>query len=140
LLNRNTGRGVLLLLIALLFLIQAPRYAIGSFSSPGSGLFPLIVASLLFVMGAAIVFRSYFTQPVPVDVRFRSIALISTALVGFALLSEYVNMLLGIAFMTTVACRAGEDVSIRRTLVIGVTLCLIAFAMKWLLAVPLPLY
>jgi hypothetical protein len=138
--NQNVGRGLLLAAIALIFLVQAPGYQIGSLSRPGPGLFPVIVASILLFIGMVIVARSYFMEAVPLDFHFRNLALIATALIGFAVVSEYVNMLAGIAFMTTVASLASEDFSIPRTATIAGALCLIAFAMKRFLGVQLPLY
>jgi Tripartite tricarboxylate transporter TctB family len=138
--NQNTGRGLLLVAVALLFLFQAPRYAIGSFNEPGPGLFPVIVASILLVIGIAIVLRSHFSEAVPLDFRIRNIALIAASLVGFALVSEYVNMLVGIAVMVTMASLASDDFSIPRTAAIIVALCLVAVAMKKGLGVQLPLY
>ena len=138
--NQNIGRGLLLAAVALIFLVQAPRYTIGSLSRPGPGLFPAIVASLLLIIGIAIVVRSHFIEPVPFEFRFRNIALIAAGLVGFALVSEYVNMVAGIAVMATMASLASEDFSIPRTAVIIVVLCLVAVAMKKGLGVQLPLY
>ena len=138
--NQNTGRGLLLAAVALLFLFQAPRYTIGSLSRPGPGLFPVMVAGLLLIISIAMLARSYFIEAVPLDFRIRNIALVTTGLIGFALISEYVNMLAGIAFMTTLASYASVDFSIQRTAIITVALCLIAFAMEKGLGVLLPLY
>src|SRR5262249_38336278 len=115
-------------------------YTIGSLGRPGPGLFPFIVSSTLLLIGAVIVVRSYLTEAVPLDFRIRNIALIAASLVGFALVSEYVNMLLGIAVLVTIASFASEDFSIPRTAAITVVLCLVAAAMKKLLGVQLPLY
>jgi hypothetical protein len=138
--NQNTGRGLLLAAVALLFLFQAPRYTIGSLSRPGPGLFPVIVAGILLIIGIAIVVRSHFIAFVPLDLRVRNIALIAASLVGFALVSEYVNMLAGIAVMVTMASLASDDFSIPRTAAIIVVLCLVAVAMQKGLGVQLPLY
>jgi hypothetical protein len=138
--NQNTGRGLLLATVALLFLVQAPHYTIGSLSKPGPGLFPVIVAGILLVIGIAIVVRSRFSEAVPLDFRVRNIALIAASLVGLALVSEYVNMLAGIAVMVTMASLASDDFSIPRTATITVALCLVAVAMKKGLGVQLPLY
>jgi hypothetical protein len=138
--NQNTGRGLLLAAVALLFLFQAPSYTIGSLSRPGPGLFPVIVAGALLVIGIAIIVRSQFTEPVPLDFRIRNIALIAASLVGFVLVSEYVNMFAGIAVMVTIASLASDDFSIPRTAAIIVVLCLVAVAMKKGLGVQLPLY
>ncbi len=138
--NQNTARGLLLAAVALFFLLQAPGFTIGSLSRPGPGLFPLIVAGLLLLIGLVIVVRSRFIEAVPLDFRFRNIALVAASLVCFALVSEYVNMLAGIAVMVTMASLASDDFSIPRTATITVALCLVAFAMKKVLGVQLPLY
>jgi hypothetical protein len=138
--NQNTGRGLLLAAVALVFLVQAPGYKIGSLSRPGPGLFPVIVAGTLLIIGIAIVVRSHFSEVVPLDCRVRNIALIAASLVGFALVSEYVNMLAGIAVMATIASLASDDFSIPRTAAIIVALCCVAVAMKKGLGVQLPLY
>ena len=87
-----------------------------------------------------IVVRSRFIEAVPLDFRFRNIALVAASLVCFALVSEYVNMLAGIAVMATMASLASDDFSIPRTAAITGALCLVAFAMKKCLGVQLPLY
>jgi hypothetical protein len=138
--NQNTGRGVLLAVVALIFLVQAPNYTVGSLSRPGPGLFPVMVASTLLVIAIAVVVRSYFIEAVPFEFRLRNIVLIAASLICFALVSEYVNMLAGIAVMTTMASFASEDFTIPRTAIIVVALCIIAYAMKRLLGVQLPLY
>jgi hypothetical protein len=138
--NQNTGRGLLLAAVALLFLVQAPRYTFGSLSKPGPGLFPIIVAGLLLIIGIVIVVRSQLMEAAPLDFRFRNIALITAGLVSFALVSHYVNMLAAIAVLTTMASVASDDFSIPRTAAIIVTLCVIAVAMQKGLGVQLPLY
>jgi len=138
--NQNTWRGLLLAAVALLFLLQAPSYPMGSLSKPGSGLFPVLVAGSLLIIGMAIVVRSHFIEAVPLDFHVRNIALIAASLVSFALVSEYVNMLAGIAVMTTMASLASDDFSIPRTAAITAGLCLVAIAMMKGLGVQLPLY
>ena len=138
--NQNTGRGLLLAAVAFFFLVQAPKLTIGSLSRPGPGLFPVMVASLLLLIAIVIVVRSRFIEAVPLDFRFRNIALIAASLVTFTLVSEFVNMLAGVAVMVTLASLASEDFSIPRTATIVGALCLIAFAMKRLLGVQRPLY
>jgi Tripartite tricarboxylate transporter TctB family len=136
--NQNTGRGLLLAGVALLFLFQATRYTIGNLREPGPGLLPVIVAGILLVIGIAIVVRSHFSEAVPLDFHVRNIALIAASLVGFPLVSEYVNMLVGIAVRVTMASLASDDFSMPRTA--AIILCLVAVAMKKGLGVQLPLY
>jgi len=138
--NQNSARGLLLAAVALFFLLQAPGYTIGSLSRPGPGLFPLLVSGLLLLVSLAIFVRSRFIEVVPLDFRIRNIALVTASLVSFALVSEFVNMLAGIAVMVTMASLASDDFSIPRTATIAVALCLVAVAMKKGLGVQLPLW
>jgi hypothetical protein len=138
--NQNVGRGLLLAAVALFFLVQAPGLTIGSLSRPGPGLFPLMVASSLLTIALVILVRSRFIEAVPFDFHFRNIALVAASLLCFAVISEYVNMFTGIAVMSTMVSLASDDFSIRRAATIAGILCLVAFAMKRLLGVQLPLY
>jgi hypothetical protein len=138
--NQTVGRGLLLAAVALFFLLQAPSLTIGSLSRPGPGLFPFLISSTLVVIAVVIVGRSFFIAAMPLEFQFRNIALIAASLVSFALVSEFVNMIAGIAVMATMASYASEDFSIPRTATIVAALCAIAVAMKKLLGVQLPLY
>ena len=138
--NQNVGRGLLLAAVSLFFLVQAPQLNIGGLSRPGPGLFPVIVACLLRFLAVVMLVRSRLIESVPLDFRFRNILLIAAALLSFALVSEFVNMLAGIVVMASIASFASPDFSIPRTATIAAALCAMAFAMKKLLGVQLPLY
>ncbi len=61
--NRNFIRGLVLMAIALLFgLVSQQNYSIGQFSRSGPGLFPLMVSSILFLIGLITVVRSRFVE------------------------------------------------------------------------------
>ena len=84
--------------------------------------------------------RSRLIEPAPFDFRFRNIGLVAGGLIAFALVSAFVNMLAGIVVMTSIASYASPDFSIPRTATIAAALCVMAFAMKKLLGVQLPLF
>ena len=138
--NQNVGRSFLLAAISLFFLVQAPQLNIGTLSHPAPGLFPVIVASLLMFLAVVMLVRSRLVEAAPLDFRFRNILLIAAALLSFALVTEFVNMLAGIVVMASIASFASPDFSIPRTATIAAALCVMAFAMKKLLGVQLPLY
>jgi hypothetical protein len=70
----------------------------------------------------------------------RNIALVLGSLVGFALISEYVNMIAGIVFMVFCASFAGTSYSVVRNLKIAGVLIAVAFAFQKFLGLQLPLY
>jgi Tripartite tricarboxylate transporter TctB family len=139
--DRNLVRGLFLIAISLGFGLQSLRYPMGHFSRAGPGLFPLMMSGLLFLIGLLTVVRSRFVERVHLEFNWKNIAIILSSLCGFALISEYLNMIAGIVFMVFCASMAGTaSYSVVRNLKISVGLVLVALAFQKLLDFNLPLY
>jgi hypothetical protein len=139
--DRNLARGLFLVAISLAFGLGSLRYHIGEFSRAGPGLFPLMVSCLLFLIGLITVVRSRFDERVPLNFNLKNIAIILASLCGFAVISEYLNMIAGIVFMVFCASFAGtSSYSVMRNLKISAGLIAIALAFQKLLGFNLPLY
>ena len=126
--------------IALAFGLTALRYPIGDLSRAGPGLFPVMVSSLLLLIGVSTVVRSFFVEPVRLDLHFKNIALILASLCGFALISMYLDMVAGIVFMVFCSAFAGSSNSWKRNVKISAGLIAMAFALQKLLGLNLPLF
>jgi len=138
--DRNLARGLFLMAVALAFGLPAAGYHVGSFERPGPGLFPLLVSTLLFLVGAVTAVRARFTQRVPLDVNFRNIAIILGSLGGLVAVSLLLNMILGIVFLVFFSTMAGTSYSVVRNLKVSAGLIAIAFALHKFLGLNLPLY
>ena len=139
--DRNLVRGLFLLAISLAFGLQSLRYRIGDFSHAGPGLFPLMVSCLLLLIGVITMLRSRFVERVPLEFNLKNIAIILASLCGFALISEHLNMIAGIAFMVFCASFAGTAAySVVRNLKISAGLIAVALVFQKLLGFGLPLY
>ena len=139
--DRNLVRGLFLIAISLAFGLTSLRYPIGQFSRAGPGLFPLMVSSLLFLIGLATVVRSRFVERAHLNFNLRNIALIVLSLCGLAVISLYLNMIVGIVFMVFCASFAGTaSYSVMRNLKISAGLIAVALAFQKLLGFNLPLY
>ena len=138
--DRNLVRGLFLMAISLGFGLQSLRYPIGHFSRAGPGLFPLMVSSLLLLIGLLTVIRSRFVERLPLDFNLKNIGLILLSLCGFAIVSQFVDMIAGIVFMVFCASFAGSSYSVVRNLKICAGLIAVAFAFQKLLGLNLPLY
>jgi hypothetical protein len=64
-LNSQALRGLFLVLISALFGFSSLDYKIGQFSKAGPGLFPLVISSMLFLIGLAMVIKSRFIASEP---------------------------------------------------------------------------
>ena len=137
--NRNLVRGIFLMALALAFGLPAIGYSLGTFSRAGPGLFPFMVSTILFAIGVITVVRSNLIPPEPMDFQARNISIILGSLCGFALLSHYLNMIVGIVFLVFCSGFAGTSYSVVRNIKISVVLIAIAFAFQKLLGVSLPL-
>ena len=126
--------------IALAFGLTALRYPIGDLSRAGPGLFPVMVSSLLLLIGVSTVVRAFFVEPVRLDLHFKNIALILGSLCGFALISMYLDMVAGIVFMVFCSAFAGSSNSWVRNVKISAGLIAMAFALQKLLGLNLPLF
>jgi hypothetical protein len=138
--NRMLARGLFLAAIALAFGLQSLRYPIGSFAHAGAGLFPLMVSSLLLVIAVITLARSRLEAREAVEFNVKNIALVLLSLCGFAVISEFVNMILGIVFMVFCVTFAGTSYSVVRNLKVSAVLIAVAFAFKQLLGLNLPLF
>jgi tripartite tricarboxylate transporter TctB family protein len=138
--DRNVLKGLFLAVIAVVFGLGALRYNTGTMQRPGPGFFPFMVSMVLFVLGVAMAVRAHFSKDVPMHFTFKNIAIVLGSLAGFAVLSEYVNMILGIAFLVFASTFAGTNYSVRRNLAVTAVLVGIAFVFQKGLGLQLPLF
>ena len=139
--DRNFVRGLFLIAISLGFGLISLRYPRGDFARAGPGMFPLIVSSLLLLIGVITLVRSRYAEHLPMNFNARNIALILGSLCGFAIISEHLNMIAGIIFMVFFASVAGSaKYSVVRNLKIAAGLISVALIFQKLLGFNLPLY
>lgn len=137
--NKNLLTGILFIVFSIVFGINGFRYNVGNFADPGAGLFPITVSVFLFVLGSVIVIKSRLLDEVSVDFKFRNIIIISMALLGFAVATQYLGMIVGIAVLVSIASISASTYSIMRVIKIIAGLVLVAVAFKYLLGLNLPL-
>lgn len=138
--DRHLLKGLFLIAVSLAFGLGSFRYQMGHFERAGPGLFPLLVSSFLFAIGVAIVVRSFFDDKKSMYFNVKNIAIILGSLIGFALLSLYINMIVGILFLVFFSTLAGTSYSLWRNVKIAAVLIAIAFMFKNGLGLQLPLY
>jgi hypothetical protein len=137
--NQKVLRGSFLIAIALLFGIQAATYQIGSFAHAGPGLFPLMVSSIVALIGLVMILEARFEEPEAMTFNFKNILIIMASLVGFVLISHHLNMVVAIVYLVFVSTIAGTNYSVVRNLKICAALVAIATAFHLLLGLSLPL-
>ena len=138
--DRNLWRGLFISAVAVVFGAAAARYPLGDLAHVGPGLFPLMVSGLLLLVGLTMMARSLFVENQPIDFSLRNVAIILASLCGFALISQFVNMIAGIVLLVFFSGIAASSYSWKRNIKTSVVLILIAFAFRNFLGLNLPLY
>ena len=137
--NLSLVRGLVLMAIALIFGVGALNYPIGHFSHSGAGMFPLLISCMLFLIGLTSVVRARFVEAEPLKFNVKNVAFVLSGLLGFALVSQYLDMVLAIPFMVFCVSFAGTSYSIPRNLKISAGLIAVALGFQHLLGMQLPL-
>lgn len=137
--NQNLLRGLFLLLFAILFVLGSFNYSLGTFGRAGPGMFPLIISGVLLLLSLALLLRSFFEKQVPLHIKPRNLLIILASLCGFAVISEFINMTLGIVFLVFFSGLGAVDYSVKRNLKISAGLLLVAVLFQKLLGLNLPL-
>ena len=138
--DRNLLKGLFLMAIALIFGLGALKYDIGRLERAGPGFFPLMVSSILFSLGLFMVVRSRFMEREKAQFNLKNISIVLGSLAGFALLTHFINMIVGIIFLVFASSAAGRSYSVRRNVLITAVLVGIAFVFQKGLGLQLPLY
>ena len=137
--NRTQLIGVLFVTFAVIFGANSFRYALGTIDQPGPAMFPLSVSIFLLVLGIMSIATGSMGPAEPLDFKLKNIAIISSSLLSFALVTDYINMTAGIVVLISIASFSASSYSISRVVKIIIGLILVAYAFKYILGLNLPL-
>lgn len=126
-LSQSLTRGLLLAGIAIPFGIGALRMPVGELSDPGPGLLPLITSVILLVLAITIIVQSFIHEAPPIFLNPMNISIIILAMLGFAVITNYVNMALAVVWLVFVSTIAGTDYSWMRNVKLSASLIVIGF-------------
>jgi hypothetical protein len=100
-----------------------PGYPIGTASRMGPGYFPVVLATILAVLGAVIAFTSLATDGEPVDkFAIRPLIFILGAVVIFGVLVQALGIALGIIVLVMVSAYGGHEFRFKEVLITAIIL------------------
>ncbi|MES3022835.1 MAG: tripartite tricarboxylate transporter TctB family protein [Pseudomonadota bacterium] len=137
--NQKVMRGAALVVIALFFGVQSATYHLGTFAQAGPGLFPLMVATIVGLIGLVMVVQARFEEVELMEFPLKNVTIIVASLVGFILIAKYLTMIPAIVFLVFLSALAGSDYSVSRNIKISIALVAIAFALYYFLGLQLEL-
>jgi Tripartite tricarboxylate transporter TctB family len=140
--RRDFWTGVIYIAVGLCALAMARHYALGSAARMGPGYFPTVVASLLVMVGVAIVVRSFFRQGALID-RFawKPTLLVLGSITAFAFLIGRAGLIVAAAVLLLGCAAASERFRLGWLPLLGlaalVAFCAVVFVTG--MGIPMPL-
>lgn len=138
--SKKYAPGVIFVIVSLLYAIYTfSSYKLGSFDKPGPGLFPFVVSTVLFIVGIFSLMVNSDGHWAVIDIK--TLSIVVSGIVVFALLTSYVNMALGIVSLAVITSFANKTKVQKSTVVkISIVLILMASAFKYVLGLGIPLW
>src|SRR5215467_9068197 len=134
--------GVMFCAFAAVGLFAACGYSMGSAGRMGPGYFPLLLASLLGALGAALMGRSILVGGEPVArLQVLPLAVIATAICLFGLLIEPLGLIVSLAVLTVMSAWVGAQFRLAETVALAAALILFCVGVfVYALGLPLNLW
>jgi len=134
--------GVMFCAFAAVALFAACGYSMGSAGRMGPGYFPLLLASLLGALGAALMGRSILVGGEPVArLQVLPLAVIATAICLFGLLIEPLGLIVSLAVLTVTSAWVGAQFRLAETVALAAALILFCVGVfVYALGLPLNLW
>ena len=130
--QRDFWSGLMFLVTGAAFAAGATNYSMGTSARPGAGYFPLILSTILAIMGAIVLFESLVIETEdgePIGaIAWRPLIVIVLAIAVFAILLPRVGMFITIPILIIMVSFAGDEFGW-----IGVLVsCVVLTAFSWL--------
>lgn len=138
--NNNTYIGILFVAVALLFGTNSLiNLSIGSITSPGPGLFPLIASVALLVLGLFSIMNKNNSANNNTP-GIKNLIIIILSIVGFGVVTKFSNLILGTATLVLLSLLAAPENYLKRAIILFVALLGTSLCFKYFLGVNLPLW
>jgi hypothetical protein len=130
--QRDFWSGLMFLITGVGFAIGATNYSMGTSARPGAGYFPLILSTILAIMGGVVLFKALTIETEdgePIGaIAWRPLIIIVLAITVFAILLPRLGMFITIPILIIIVSFAGDEFSW-----IGVLVsCVVLTAFSWL--------
>ena len=143
-LNRDLMTGALIFGLGLAATLYAQsNYQLGTFRTPGPGLFPTLVSSLLTLVGVGLLLQALLA-PVPENLpqfETRPFVLVMVAVAAFAVIFPYLGYAVAVFALSLISSFADDQMKLTRKLVLAAVVTGIAVLLfRGILGVRLPVF
>jgi O-antigen ligase len=107
--------------------VYAQRYEFGDLNRMGAGFFPVSLGVLLALLGAMIAIPAWFRSGPPIQIQWKTFALVMASVVTFALTLKVLGLVLATILAVVVATLADNETRWKSRLMIAAGVALITY-------------
>lgn len=133
--ERDFWSGLMFTVVGIVFAVGATNYSMGTSARPGAGYFPLLLSSILAILGCIVLFKSLTFEteggdPIG-DIAWRPLLVVVFSIVMFGALLPRLGMFITFPLLVFVVSFAGREFRLLGVLISAVVLT----AFSWLVFV-----
>lgn len=134
--------GVMFCGFAMVGILAARGYSLGTAGKMGPGYFPLLLGGVLAILGAVLIGRSLVLDGEPLPrVQMLPLAVLALAVCLFGVLIEPFGLLMALAVLTLVSAWAGPQFSLNEAVALAAALTVFSVGIfVYALGLPLPIW
>ncbi len=130
--EKDFWSGIMFLVVGIGFAVGATNYSMGTAARPGAGYFPLILSTILAVIGAIVLFKSLTIETEGGDrigsIAWRPLSIIVGAIVLFGAMLPRLGLFVTVPVLIIVVSFAGDEFKWRGVLIAATVLTVFAWA------------
>ena len=113
--QRDFFSGLMFLVVGVVFAVGATNYTMGTSAKPGAGYFPLLLAAIMAILGAIVLFKSLTIEteggdPIG-DIAWKPLLVIVASIAVFGLALPRLGMFVTIPLLIVMVSFAGDEFS-----------------------------
>lgn len=130
--EKDFWSGIMFLVVGIGFAVGATNYSMGTAARPGAGYFPLILSTILAILGAIVLFKSLTIETEGGDrigsIAWRPLSIIVGAIVLFGAMLPRLGLFVTVPVLIIVVSFAGDEFKWRGVLIAATVLTVFAWA------------
>jgi hypothetical protein len=124
--EKDFWSGIMFMVVGISFAVGATNYSMGSGARPGPGYFPLILSTILAILGAIILFKSLTIETEGGDrigsIAWRPLLVIVSSIVVFGALLPRLGLFITVPVLIVMVSFAGDEFNWRGVLIAAAAL------------------
>jgi hypothetical protein len=136
--DKELGLSIFYIIFGSIFVFGGMRYPLGSLSDMGSGYFPVLVGSLLIIIGVLSYIKNFF-NPTLVDIKLKVPLSIAALFVLSYIITKYIGFIAAITVLIWGSAMLHSGFNKRSILIVNIVSIVITIILKLTLLRNLPL-